>query len=60
MLDKDVLEHIFKCIRSHMGQWNTNKYSNVVLPTPQTGTEKFVHMADYLASRKCIEMNFEV
>lgn len=45
-------------VASHMGEWNENSYSNVVLPTPQTRIEKFVHMCDFLASRKFIEINF--
>lgn len=47
---------IARLIHSHMGQWNTSKYSNIVLPVPKAPTEKFVHMCDYLASRKCIEV----
>lgn len=39
-------------VASHMGQWNTSKYSASVLPTPHTELEKFVHECDYLASRK--------
>ena len=46
------------CIESHMGQWTTSKHSDVVLPTPQTECEKFVHLCDYLASRKFIEIKF--
>jgi hypothetical protein len=43
-----------------MGQWNTDKRSSVVLPKPKTVIEKLVHLADYLASRKSLEFNFEV
>ena len=46
-------------IESHMGEWNTNSYSNVVLPLPITKHQKFVHMCDYLASRKFINVKFE-
>ena len=38
-------------ISSHMGKWNTNEYSDVVLPLPENVTQIFVHMCDYLASR---------
>lgn len=37
---------------SHMGQWNTSTRSSLVLPKPYSDAEKFVHMCDYLASRK--------
>lgn len=43
-------------IARHMGQWNTSGYSFEVLPLPQTEDEKFVHLCDYLASRKDIEV----
>lgn len=43
---------IYDLIASHMGQWNTNDYVNIVLPKPKTQLEKFVHLCDYLASRK--------
>lgn len=47
------------CIASHMGQWNTNDYSKFVLPKPITKYERFVHMCDYLASRKFLNVNFD-
>jgi hypothetical protein len=53
-------EQICECVACHMGQWATNSKSNVVLPEPQTELQKFVHLCDYLASRKCLEFNFNV
>lgn len=52
---------MYACIRSHMGQWNTDfrDKSKVVAPKPVDRIERFVHMCDYLASRKCIEINFD-
>lgn len=50
---------IAQAIASHMGQWNTNKRSNTVLQKPSTKIQKFVHMCDYLASRKDIEILFD-
>ena len=48
-------------IESHMGQWTKDyKTGTVVLPIPRTEYQKFVHLVDYLASRKCLEMNFDV
>lgn len=48
------------CIESHMGQWNTSKYEKEVkLQKPMTIQQEFVHMCDYLASRKYIEINFD-
>lgn len=56
--DEDI-EFIASAIRSHMGPWNTNSYSDVTLPVPKTKYENFVHMCDYLASRKFLEVPFD-
>ncbi len=47
-------------VESHMGQWNTDYRTRMkILPTPQTEAEKFVHLCDYLASRKPISLEIE-
>lgn len=59
-LNDEQLERIIKMDASHMGKWNTNEYNpNVILPLPKTVEEKFVHMCDYLASRKFINVGFD-
>lgn len=58
-LNHDELEFIAHCIESHMGSWNTDKKSSVVLPKPEDVYQHFVHLADYLASRKDLTMAFE-
>lgn len=50
---------IYNAISSHMGQWNTARNSKTVLPKPTDKIQKFVHMCDYLASRKFLEVNFD-
>lgn len=45
-------------LESHMGQWNKNDYSKVILPIPSNKYEKFVHMCDYLASRRFLDVKF--
>lgn len=52
-------EIISSAIASHMGQWNETKRSKTVLEKPKTDIQKFVHMCDYLASRKDIEVLFD-
>ena len=42
-----------------MGQWNTDKKTDTELPKPNNKFARMVHVADYLASRKCITMDFE-
>jgi len=56
--DEDI-GFISKIISSHMGQWNTSSYSNIVLPKPKDKYEFFVHGCDYLASRKFINVEFD-
>lgn len=58
-LNENDLELITSMIESHMGEWNKSNYSNVVLPLPKTKHQKFVHMCDYLASRKFVNVKFD-
>lgn len=59
-VDDDIIEFMAECISSHMGQWNTNsREPNIILPLPETEGQKLLHLADYLASRKDIEIHFE-
>lgn len=61
IMEDDCWYQIAECIKSHMGQWNTDyKTGEEVLPKPETIMQSFVHLCDYLASRKCIEFNFDV
>lgn len=55
LLTNEELRVICNCIASHMGEWNKDyRTQKEVLPKPQKGIEKFVHICDYLASRKCL------
>ena len=58
-LNPDELEFCAHCIESHMGQWSTDRKSSVVLPKPIDEYQQFVHLADYLASRKDLTMAFD-
>lgn len=59
-LSNDEIEFIANCISSHMGAWNTERKSSMVLPKPSNVYQEFIHLADYLASRKDLTMAFEV
>ena len=48
-----------RVISSHMGQWNKSNYSSVELPKPSDKYEFFVHMCDYLSSKKFLEVSFD-
>ena len=58
-LNNDEIDFICKVIASHMGQWNTSDYSDVVLPLPKDKYQRFVHMCDFLASRKFLDIKFK-
>ena len=55
---KEFANNVAPLIASHMGQWNTSKYDKTVLPKPETKMQKIVHLCDYLASRKYLEVIF--
>lgn len=57
-LTHEEIELVADTISKHMGQWNTDKKSNVELPKPNNKFARMVHVADYLASRKCLTMDF--
>lgn len=54
------LKFIAHAVESHMGQWNKDKrHPDIILPKPEDKYQIILHLADYLASRKDIEMEFE-
>ena len=58
-LNHNEIELIAHCIESHMGSWNVDKKTGECLPKPEDLHQELVHLADYLASRKTITMDFE-
>lgn len=58
--EKEFAKTISDNIRSHMGEWNTDfKNSKEIMPKPHTESEIFVHLCDYLASRKYLSYEFD-
>ena len=57
-LTHEEIELVADTISKHMGQWNTDKKTNIELPKPNNKFARMVHVADYLASRKCLTMDF--
>lgn len=58
--EREFAKIISDCIRSHMGEWNTDyKTKQPIMPKPQSDLEIFVHECDYLASRKSVVVQFE-
>lgn len=58
-LSNEEVEFIASAIETHMGEWNTDRRSCTVLPKPITAAQQIVHLSDYLASRKQIELTFD-
>jgi hypothetical protein len=57
---EDILNYIADLMLTHMGEWNMSYNSGAIFaPKPTTAEQQFVHMCDYLASRKCLEFNGE-
>ena len=58
-MDIDDIRKMCSMIESHMGEWNTDPYTKEeILPIPRTAEQRFVHMCDYLASRKFLDVKF--
>lgn len=57
-MDIDDVRKMCMLIESHMGKWNTNKYSKVELPVPNSEIQRYVHRCDYLASRNYLNIKF--
>lgn len=59
MKDED-LQFICSVIETHMGPWNTHPYTKEeILPIPKDKYQNFVHMCDYLASRRFLSVEFD-
>ncbi len=53
------IEFLKDVIASHMGIWNKDFNGNEVLPIPKTKYQNFVHMCDYLSSKKFLDVKFD-
>ena len=58
-ITKEDAEFMDNVIKTHMGPWTTDYDGNEVLEKPKNKYQNFVHMCDYLASRKCILVPFD-
>lgn len=58
-LSKEEIELLTRVISSHMGIWNKDFNDNEILPKPKDKYQRFVHMCDFLASRKVIDVSFD-
>lgn len=58
-LSSDEITFLGDVIKTHMGPWTADYNGNEVLEKPKTKYQNFVHMCDYLASRKCLLVPFD-
>lgn len=57
-LEVEEIEFICDAIKTHMGPYTTDYRGVEVLEKPRTKYQNFVHLCDFLASRKCILLPF--
>ena len=59
-MSSEDIEFLCSVIETHMGPWNTHPYTKEeILPIPKNKYQNFVHMCDYLASRKFLNIEFQ-
>ncbi len=58
-LNEEDAKFVCDVIKTHMGPWTVDYNGNEVLEKPKTKYQNFVHMCDYLASRKCLLVPFD-
>lgn len=59
LLDSKERKLVMDVIKTHMGPWTTDYEGKEILEKPKTKYQNFVHMCDYLASRKCLLLPFD-
>ena len=58
-LTEGELMFLCTCIETHMGPFNKDFKGNTVLQLPTNKYQKFVHMCDFLASKKFLDIKFK-
>lgn len=58
-IDMEEIEFVCDVIKTHMGPWTTDFNGVEVLEKPKSKFQNFVHMCDYLASRKVLHVPFD-
>lgn len=56
---KSEMDFICFCIETHMGEWTVDYKGNEVLEKPKNKYQKFVHMCDFLSSKKFLDVKFD-
>ena len=58
-LNDEEMDLLIRVISSHMGIWNKDYNGNEILPIPKDKYQRFVHMCDYLSSKKFLDVKFD-
>jgi len=58
-LEEDDAIFIADIIKTHMGPWTKDYNGNEILERPKTKYQNFVHMCDFLASKKFLQVSFD-
>ena len=58
-LNDEEIDFVCDAVITHMGPWTKNYKGEEVLSPPKTKYQRFVHMCDYLASRKFLNIEFD-
>lgn len=58
-LTDEELDLVCRCIETHMGPWTTDYNGNEILQKPKDKYQRFVHMCDYLSSKKFLDIKFD-
>lgn len=58
-ISDELKQRIADLCESHSGEWTSSVRSKFVLEEPKTDEQFLVHMCDYLASRKNLDMKYE-
>lgn len=58
-LNEDEINLVCRCIETHMGPWTKNYKGEEILTPPIDKYQRFVHMCDYLSSKKFLDVKFK-
>ena len=56
---EEEINFLSDAIAAHMGPWTKDYDCNEVLPYPKTKYQNFVHMCDFLSSKKFLNVEFD-
>ena len=59
LINNDDAIFVSELIKTHMGPWNKDRNGNIIMPSPKTNEELLVHLCDYIASRKFLDVCFK-